>query len=131
MSSALGERIRVGHRVRLTGPLGSAFFRPNHAGRTVLVASGTGFAPMWSIAVAAMTERPQRELMFVVAARKLQSFYMHAALCRLALFPNVTIIPVVSEPQNVSPAIRTGPADRIYAASVGERCGLHLGRARR
>jgi 3-phenylpropionate/trans-cinnamate dioxygenase ferredoxin reductase subunit len=33
---------------------------------------------------------------------------MHAALCRLALFPNVSIIPVVSEPQDVSPAIRAG-----------------------
>ena len=63
---------------------------------------------MWSIAAAAIVEQPRRELMFVVAARKLKSFYMHAALCRLALFPNVTIIPVVSEPQQVSAAIRTG-----------------------
>jgi NAD(P)H-flavin reductase len=33
---------------------------------------------------------------------------MHQALCRLARFPNVKIIPIVSEPQNVSPAIRSG-----------------------
>jgi 3-phenylpropionate/trans-cinnamate dioxygenase ferredoxin reductase subunit len=112
VSSALGNRIRVGHRVRLTGPLGTAFFRQDHPGRIVLVASGTGFAPMWSVAAAAIVEQPRRELLFVVAARKLQSFYMHAALCRLALFPNVAIIPVVSEPQQVSPAIRIGrPTD--------------------
>jgi 3-phenylpropionate/trans-cinnamate dioxygenase ferredoxin reductase subunit len=114
VSSALGERIRVGHRVRLTGPFGSAFLRPDHSGRTVLVSSGTGFAPMWSIAVAAITERPPRELVFVVATRKIQSFYMHSALCRLALFPNVTIVPIVSEPQSVSPAIRSGrPTDHL------------------
>src|SRR5581483_7030348 len=95
VSPALGQRIRVGHRVRVTGPLGTAFFRPDHRGRIVLVASGTGFAPMWSIAAAAITEQPRRELIFLVAARKIQSFYMHAALCRLALFPNVTIIPMV------------------------------------
>jgi len=65
VSSALGKEIRVGHRVRLTGPFGSAFFRPNHSGRIVLVASGAGFAPMWSIAVAIM-EQPKRELMFLV-----------------------------------------------------------------
>jgi 3-phenylpropionate/trans-cinnamate dioxygenase ferredoxin reductase subunit len=128
VSSALGEGIRIGHRVRVTGPLGSAHFRPNHHGRTVLVASGTGFAPMWSIAAAAITEEPRRELMFVVAARKLQSFYMHRALCRLALFPNVTIIPVVSEPQNVTTAIRTGrpldflpmlsPDDMVYTSGA-------------
>jgi 3-phenylpropionate/trans-cinnamate dioxygenase ferredoxin reductase subunit len=128
VSSALGGDIRVGHRVRVTGPLGSAHFRPNHRGRTVLIASGTGFAPMWSIAAAAITEQPRRELMFVVAARKLQSFYMHRALCRLALFPNVTIIPVVSEPQRVTAAIRIGrpldflpmlsPDDMVYASGA-------------
>ena len=128
VSSALGLKIRVGHRVRLTGPFGSAFLRPKYRGSIVLVASGTGFAPMWSVAVAAITERPQRELIFVVAARKLRSLYMHAALCRLALFPNVTIIPTVSEPQNISAAIRVGrptdhlpnlsPNDVVYAAGA-------------
>jgi len=109
VSSAFGKKIRTGHRVKLTGPLGSAFFRQQQrTGRTVLVASGTGFAPIWAIAVAAITERPQRELVFIVAARKLQSFYMHNALCRLARFPNVTIIPVVSEAQNVSAVVRSG-----------------------
>jgi NAD(P)H-flavin reductase len=118
VSAALGQDIRVGHRVRVTGPFGSAHFRNDHAGRMVLVASGTGFAPMWSIAAAAITEQPRRELMFLVAARKIQSFYMHAALCRLALFPNVTIIPMVSEPQTISPAIRVGrPLDYLPALS--------------
>jgi 3-phenylpropionate/trans-cinnamate dioxygenase ferredoxin reductase subunit len=116
VSSALGHDIRVGHRVRVTGPLGTAYFRPDHHGRIVLVASGTGFAPMWAIAAAAITEQPRREMMFVVATRKIQSFYMHAALCRLALFPNVTIIPMVSEPQDISPAIRIGrPLDYLPA----------------
>ena len=101
-------KIRVGHRVNLTGPFGDAYLRTNLSGSLVLVASGTGFAPMWSIAVAALMERPQRELIFVVSARKLQSLYMHSALCRLALFPNVTIIPTVSEPQDISSAIRIG-----------------------
>jgi 3-phenylpropionate/trans-cinnamate dioxygenase ferredoxin reductase subunit len=114
VSSALGRNIRIGHRVKVTGPFGGAFLRPNHSGSIVLVASGTGFAPMWSIAVAAILERPQREMVFVVAARKLQSLYMHSALCRLALFPNVTIIPTVSEQQSVSPAIRSGrPTDHL------------------
>jgi NAD(P)H-flavin reductase len=121
VSAALGAKIRVGHRVKLTGPFGGAFFRQNHSGRTVLVASGTGFAPIWSIAVAAIIEQPRRDLVLVVAARKLQSFYMHAALCRLALFPNVTIIPVVSEPQDVSAAFRSGrPTDYLPELTAGD-----------
>ena len=118
VSSALGRQIGVGHRVRLSGPFGSAFFRPNHGGRVVLVASGTGFAPIWSVAVAAIMEQPRRDMMVIVATRTLQSFYMHAALCRLALFPNVKIIPVVSEPQSVSTALRGGlPTDYLPAMS--------------
>jgi 3-phenylpropionate/trans-cinnamate dioxygenase ferredoxin reductase subunit len=121
VSAHLGRDIRIGHSVRLTGPFGTAFLRPNHAGSIVLASSGTGFAPMWSIAVAAIMERPQRELVFVVAARKVQSFYMHAALCRLALFPNVTIIPTVTEPQSVSAAVRIGrPTDHLPVLSPND-----------
>ncbi len=121
VSSELGRGIQVGHRVRLSGPFGDAFLRPNHAGGLVLASSGTGFAPMWSVAVAAIMERPERELIFVVAARALHSLYMDAALCRLALFPNVTIIPTVSERQNVSPAIRTGsPTEHLPKLSSND-----------
>jgi 3-phenylpropionate/trans-cinnamate dioxygenase ferredoxin reductase subunit len=128
VSAALGREIRVGHRVKVTGPIGSAYLRPNHSGRIVLVASGTGFAPMWSVATAAVLAQPRRELTFIVATRRLASFYMHGALCRLAQFPAVTIIPTVSEPQSVSPAIRSGlptdhlpilsPDDVVYAAGA-------------
>jgi len=92
----------------LSGPFGSAFLRRNHRGPIVLVGGGTGFAPMWSIAVAAIMEKPERQLTFIVAARDLRSLYSHAALCRLARFPNVTIIPVVTEPQSDFPAFRGG-----------------------
>jgi NAD(P)H-flavin reductase/ferredoxin len=128
VSTALGTTIRPSHRVRLTGPHGHAFLRPKHRGGTVLVSGGTGFAPMWSIATAAITEAPERELIFVVAARDLPSFYMDRALCRLALFPNVTIVPVVTEPQAISNAFRSGlptehlpnlsPNDIVYTAGA-------------
>ncbi|MCP4619757.1 MAG: 2Fe-2S iron-sulfur cluster binding domain-containing protein [Bradyrhizobium sp.] len=119
VSGALGRDIERGHRVKLSGPFGSAFLRRNHHGPILLVASGTGFAPMWSIAVAAIMERPERELTFIVAARQLRSLYCHAALCRLALFPNVTIIPVVSEQQSDFPAIRGGrPTDHLPELSA-------------
>jgi 3-phenylpropionate/trans-cinnamate dioxygenase ferredoxin reductase subunit len=122
VSTALGREIRVGHRVKLTGPYGSAFFRPKHRGRMVVVASGTGFAPMWSIVTGAIKEWPQRELLFIVTARTLQSFYMHAALCRLARFPRVKIIPIVSDLKGaVSPAIRSGrPTEYLPALTPND-----------
>lgn len=108
VTSALGGRIRAGHRVKLVGPFGSAYLRPFPSKRLVLVASGTGFAPIWSIAEAAIQSQPRRELVLVIGARTLDSLYMIPALCRLAPFPNVTIVPVVSQYQDVTPAVRSG-----------------------
>jgi NAD(P)H-flavin reductase/ferredoxin len=108
ISSALGGLIREGHRVKLTGPLGSAYLRPNHRHRLVLISGGTGFAPIWSIADAAMWERPDRELVLIVGARDVEGLYMIPALCRLARCRNVTIIPVISEGECPSQAVRTG-----------------------
>jgi NAD(P)H-flavin reductase/ferredoxin len=128
VSSALGREIGIGHRVKLTGPLGTAYLRPNHPGRVVLVASGTGFAPIWSIALAAIVERRNREMVVIAGARTVESLYMVRALCNLARFSNVTIIPVVSETQTISNAVRTGrptdymptlsPTDVVYTAGA-------------
>jgi len=116
VSSALGRTIERGHRVTLTGPYGSAYFRPDHPGRIVLVAGGTGFAPIWAIAEAAIRERPEREMHIVVGTRSIEGLYMIPALCRIALFPRVTIIPVVSEPQQVTPSVKVGlPTDFLPA----------------
>ncbi len=121
VSPALARSIEVGHRVKVTGPLGTAFFRPDHPGRVVLVASGTGFAPIWSIALAAIVERRDRDLVLVVGAKDLRSLYMAGALCKLAPFPNVTIIPVVSEIQTFSTAVRIGrPADYLPVLSSSD-----------
>jgi NAD(P)H-flavin reductase/ferredoxin len=121
VSSALGRKIQVGHRVKLTGPFGTAFFRPDDPGRVVLVASGTGFAPIWAIALAAMVERRNRDIVLVVGARSLRSLYMLRALCKLAQFPNVTIIPVVSDAQEFSHAVRIGrPTDYMPALSSSD-----------
>ena len=125
VSAAIGRGIREGHRVRIQGPFGLAFLRPASLNRLVLVASGTGFAPIWSIAVAAIREHHRRHVVMVVGARTVESLYMMNALCLLASYPNVTIIPVVGTPQNLSNMIHIGsvahhvpelsPQDTIHA----------------
>ena len=128
VSSALGHKIREGHRVKLEGPFGSAYLRPNQGNRLVLVAGGAGFAPIWSIADAAKRENFQREIVLVAGARSIESLYMIPALARLATCPNVTIVPVTYAPQTASPVIQTGlptdyvpelrPDDIVYAAGT-------------
>ena len=126
VTSSLGKRITPGHRVKLTGPHGSAHFRPN-LGRLILVATNTGFAPIWSIAVAALRENPKRRMMIIAGGRNIESLYMGPALVRLAHFPNVVVVPVCSTPQTLSAAVRPGrPTDylpRLLPTDVLYACG--------
>ncbi len=125
---SLGKRIRPGHRVKLTGPYGSAHFRPNLDSRLILVATNTGFAPIWSIAVAALRENPERRMMIIAGGRTIESLYMGPALARLAGFPNVLVVPVCSTPQTLTDTVKLGrptdylphllPTDVLYACGA-------------
>ncbi|CAA2139670.1 2Fe-2S iron-sulfur cluster-binding protein [Hyphomicrobium sp. ghe19] len=127
VTSSLGKRITPGHRVTLTGPYGSAHLRPNLEGRLILVATNTGFAPIWSIAVAALREKPERRMMIIAGGRTVESLYMGQALVKLARFPNVLVVPVCSAPQALPNAIMPGrPTDylpRLLPTDVLYACG--------
>jgi NAD(P)H-flavin reductase/ferredoxin len=128
VTSSLGKRIKPGHRVKLSGPYGSAHFRPNLDGRLILVGTNTGFAPIWSIAVAALRENPERMMMIIAGGRSIASLYMGPALVQLARFPNVLVVPVCSTPQTLSAAVKPGrptdylpqllPTDVLYACGA-------------
>ena len=127
VTSSFGKRIVPGHRVQLTGPYGSAHFRPNLAGRLILVATSTGFAPIWSIAVAALRENPERRMMIIAGGRTIESLYMGPALVQLGRFSNVFVVPVCSTPQTLTTAVKPGrPTDylpRLLPTDVLYACG--------
>ncbi len=141
VSTNLGEKIKTGHGLTIEGPFGHGFLRPGLDNRLVLVAGGTGFAPIWSVADAALRENPRREVVIVVGVRKLSSFYMGAALDIASRLPNVQIIATAEERQCEFHSVSFGiPADQVpellatdivYAAGspvmvdfVGERAQL-------
>lgn len=127
VTSELGKRIKLGHRVSLTGPYGSAHFRPDLNGRLILIATNTGFAPIWSIAAAALRENPLRRMMIIAGGRSIESLYMGPALVQLSSFPNVIVLPVCSTPQSLTNAVRPGrPTDylpRLLPTDVIYACG--------
>jgi 3-phenylpropionate/trans-cinnamate dioxygenase ferredoxin reductase subunit len=127
VTASLGKRIKFGHRVKLTGPYGSAHFRPNLGGRMILIATNTGFAPIWSIAVAALREDPERRMMVIAGGRTIESLYMAPALVKLASFPNVLVVPICSTPQSLTKAVMPGrPTDylpRLLPTDVLYACG--------
>ena len=123
----IGKRIRPGHRVKLTGPFGAAHFRPNQDSRLILVGTNTGFAPIWSIAVAALRENPERRIMVIAGGKTIESLYMGPALGRLARFPNVRVVPCCSARQPLPKVVRPGrPTDflpRLHPTDVLYVCG--------
>ena len=85
VSSQLGSGIRDGHRVQIRGPFGQAFLRqPDRGGVLVLVSSGTGWAPIWSIARAACLAGIHTDTIVIAGARDMASLYMRPALDWLA-----------------------------------------------
>ncbi len=102
VSGEFGRGIRAGHSVSIEGPYGSAFLREGNTGRLVLISSGTGFAPIWSIACAALRENPEREILLIAGVRTADPIYMTPALGRLVRFPNVEIIVAIGRRPGVS-----------------------------
>ena len=119
VSSAVGSVIRQGHPVRVNGPYGAAYLRPGQSNRLVLVSSGTGFAPIWAIARAAIEENANRPMVMVLGAKNIDGLYMGAAARMLSRNRNVSIVPVIDQmSKGVSRMVRQGrPTDHLPALS--------------
>lgn len=123
VSAAIGPAIRAGRKVTLRGPYGHAFLRRGE-GRLVLVSSGTGFAPLWSIAIAARLGQPHRPLHVIASARDPRDLYMRGALDWLTKHGVEDITLAASAAAPLPPARhgravnflpRLGPQDTVHA----------------
>jgi 3-phenylpropionate/trans-cinnamate dioxygenase ferredoxin reductase subunit len=127
VTKSLGAHIEVGHPVKVTGPYGSAHFRAGMDNRLILVGTSTGFAPIWSIAAAALRENPQRKMLIIAGGKTIETLYMGPALGRLARFPNVRVVPCCSTPQTVTDMVKEGrPTDflpRLHSSDMVYVCG--------
>lgn len=128
VTPALGDKIRIGHAVNVEGPFGRAYLRPEGSERLVLVGTGTGFAPVWAVADAALRERADRSLVLMGGARRISQLYMAPALARAATCPNVIAMATTSERQDQVPWVLSGcpvenlpplaAEDIVYAAGA-------------
>ncbi|GGC12406.1 CDP-6-deoxy-delta-3,4-glucoseen reductase [Pseudoduganella buxea] len=84
--------------LRFEGPLGTFFLREDSDKPMVLLASGTGFAPIKAIVEQLRATGSQRKMVLYWGGRRPQDLYMHA-LCQewAAQLPNFTYVPVVSD----------------------------------
>lgn len=85
--------------VRFEGPLGTFYLREESAAPIVLLASGTGFAPVKALVEHLIHLKSTRPVHLYWGGRRPQDLYMHA-LCEqwAQILPRFTYVPVVSEP---------------------------------
>lgn len=123
VSTQVGATIRPGHRVQVRGPFGGAFLREGY-GPIVLVAGGTGWAPIWSIAAAARREQRHRDLVIIAGSRDVEGLYMRRSLDWL-IDDGVRDIIATAEVGAADPVRRgrpthylpsLGPEDTVYVA---------------
>ncbi|MFC0169411.1 CDP-6-deoxy-delta-3,4-glucoseen reductase [Pseudoduganella danionis] len=86
--------------LRFEGPLGTFFVREDSDKPIVLLASGTGFAPIKAIVEHLQAQGSQRAMTLYWGGRRPQDLYMDA-LCRqwAQTLPNFRYVPVVSNAQ--------------------------------
>ena len=83
--------------LRFEGPMGTFFLRDDSDKPVILLASGTGFAPLKAIVEHMINEKSTRPIVLYWGARRPHDLYMDA-LCRqwAADLPQFTYVPVVS-----------------------------------
>ncbi|MCU6432806.1 CDP-6-deoxy-delta-3,4-glucoseen reductase [Undibacterium sp. Jales W-56] len=84
--------------LRFEGPHGTFFLREDSEKPMILLASGTGFAPIKALVEHLIYAKSTRPVTLYWGGRRPQDLYMHA-LCQewLTTLPNLTYIPVVSD----------------------------------
>lgn len=116
-SERVANGLAVGDRVMVEGPFGSSYLRHRHTGSMLLVAGGSGMAPMKSIAEAALDHGFTQPIRFYFGVREARDLYLvdhFEGLC--ARHPNLTFVPVLSQVE--SGLHRTGLVTDAIAADL-------------
>lgn len=109
--------------LRMEGPFGSFFLREDSAKPIVLLASGTGFAPIKAIIERARHIGSTRPMVLYWGARKQADLYLHDWAAQAAAeWPTLSYVPVLSEPDE-GWAGRTGFVHRAVMADLPDLSG--------
>ncbi len=93
------DTLREGALLRFEGPLGSFWLRAERPEPVLLVAGGTGFAPIKSIVEDALHEGLERPMTLYWGARARRDLYLHELAARWAQdHAWLRYVPVLSEP---------------------------------
>ena len=98
-SAYVADELQEKAILRMEAPFGNFFLREDSAKPLIMVAGGTGFAPVKGIIEHMLHNNIKREIILYRGARVAADLYMHELCEKWAAFtPHLTYIPVLSEP---------------------------------
>jgi len=114
VTSYIGNTLKVGDAVRVSGPLGTAYLRRKTAGPIVCIAGGTGLAPVLSILRGMAEARMDNDVHVYFGVRSRADIYGEPWLAALQqALPNMTFhVVVASGASNDAQANRSGMVTR-------------------
>ncbi len=114
--------------LRIEGPFGSFFLREDSTKPMVLLASGTGFAPIKAIIEHAEVKGITRPMCLYWGCRSLEDLYLHAwALEAAERLPQLRYVPVLSEPRPTDAWTgRTGFVHHAVMADLPDLSGYQV-----
>jgi len=121
-SNFVADHLKAGEGVRVSGPLGVSYLRDRHSGPVLLVAGGSGLAPVESILRTLLARGHGAPIQLYFGVRGERDLYHLELLDRLAAqHPNFSRQVVLSEEQAGNR--RRGLVHQAVAADIGDFSG--------
>lgn len=121
--SDIAQELKFGDRLKVTGPLGSSYLRSRHAGPVLLVAGGSGLAPICSILRTLLGRGSGEKVALYFGVRSERDVYHERLLADLAAeHGNFSYQIVLSETGGES-GRRRGLVHQAVAEDVAEAAG--------
>lgn len=121
--SSIAQELKLGDRLKVLGPLGSSYLRSRHAGPVLLVAGGSGLAPICSILCTLLRRGSGERVALYFGVRSERDVYHERLLTDLAaVHGNFSYQIVLSEPCGES-GRRSGLVHQAVAEDVADAAG--------
>lgn len=119
----VAQQLKLGDRVKVCGPLGSSYLRASHAGPVLLVAGGSGLAPVYSILCTLLERGSGEKTALYFGVRGERDIYHESRFADLAAeHGNFSYQIVLSEPGSAC-ARRQGLVHQAVAEDLADVTG--------
>lgn len=123
-SSYVAERLKVGDKVKVSGPLGVSYLRDRHEGPVLLIAGGSGLAPILSILETLLGRGSDAPVALYFGVRSERDLYHEARLKGLAAEHRNFRHHIVLSEQKGEKGRRYGLVHEAVAADLKEGDGV-------